>query len=335
MKPLLLFFHFALFVFHFSLIRAQDTFSIVALDSVTGEVGSAGASCVDLFGFPGYADDFLGDLIPGVGAINTQAYYLGGNQSNARARMNQGDTPQEIIDWLVANDVQNNPTIRQYGIVGFVNGSPQSAAHTGANTNDYKGHVLGPTYSIQGNILLGQEVLDSMEARFNNASGDLACKLMAALQGANMVGADTRCATNNSSSLFAFVKVSQPNDPYGSPSFLVSVRTQNGDSIEPIDTLQTLFDAVKNCSTTGINTQPRMNELRIYPQPAQDQIKIEISGMENTEVEYQVVDALGRAILRTRSTAQTTLDLRNWAPGVYTLRAKIGDQVLSKSFLKN
>ena len=54
-------------------VNAQDTFSIVAVDTITGEVGSAGASCVDLFS-AGITDiGFLGDLFPGVGAINTQA----------------------------------------------------------------------------------------------------------------------------------------------------------------------------------------------------------------------------------------------------------------------
>ncbi len=233
--------------------RAQDTFSIVAVDSVTGEVGSAGASCVDLFqaGLPN--DDFLGQLLPNLGAINTQAWYIPANQNNATNQMNLGQTPSQIIQWLIANDVQGQPEKRQYGIVGFVNGSPESAAHTGSATDDYKNHIVGPNYAIQGNILLGQQVLDSMEARFLNEEGDLACKLMAALQGANMVGADTRCATNGTSSLFAFVKVAQPTDVFGSPSFLVSVRTADGAGIEPIDSLQTKFDLVKNCGPANLN----------------------------------------------------------------------------------
>ena len=223
-------------------VYAQDTFSIVAVDPTTGEVGSAGASCVDLFGTGLSDDSFLGQLIPNVGAINTQAYYLPANQNNATTRMNAGDTPSEIIQWLTDNDVQNTPENRQYGIAALVNGIPETAAHTGSSTDDYKNHILGTNYAIQGNILLGQEVLDSMESRFLNEPGDLACKLMAALQGANMVGADTRCSTNGTSSLFAFVKVAQPDDTFGSPSFKVSVRTQDNTGIEPIDSLQTLFN---------------------------------------------------------------------------------------------
>lgn len=245
---------------------AQDTFSIVAIDSLTGEVGSAGASCVDLFqaGLPN--DDFLGVLIPGVGAINTQAYYSTVNQNNATAQMQSGNSPSQIIQWLVANDVQGSPEIRQYGIAAFVNGSPEAAAYTGSSTNDYKNHIVGPNYSIQGNILLGQEVLDSMEARFLAEEGDLACKLMAALQGANMVGADTRCAPDGTSSLFAFLKVAQPNDPMASPSLLVSVRTHDNSGIEPIDSLQVLFNQIQLCGNSGLGelTHPNKQILKVF-----------------------------------------------------------------------
>ncbi len=316
-------------------LAAQDTFSIVAVDSVTGEVGSAGASCVDLFSFPGYTNHFLGDLIPGVGAINTQAYYLAGNQTNARTRMNAGDTPQQIIDWLVANDIEGNPNIRQYGVVGLVNGSPQAAAHTGVNTDNYKGHVLGPNYSIQGNILLGQMVLDSMEAQFNRASGDLACKLMAALQGANMVGADTRCSVNGTSSLFAFVKVSQPNDPYGSPSFLVSVKTHNNAGIEPIDTLQTLFDAVKTCNVTAVAQPEAMRQLRVYPNPAADQLTVEWVGAESDVLGVHILDAMGRVVLQMNCSNLQPISIGHLSRGLYRLQVVDGENKQGVTLIKN
>ena len=240
---------------------SQDTFSIVAIDSLTGEVGSAGASCVDMFTTGISTNDFLGQLIPDLGAINTQAWYIPSNQTNATNRMNMGDTPSQIIDWLVVNDVQSTPELRQYGIVAMVNGSPQAAAYTGTSTDNYKNHIIGDNYSIQGNILLGQEVLDSMEARFMNESGDLTCKLMAALQGANMAGADSRCSGNGTSSLFAFIKVAQPTDMFGSPSFNISVRTHSNSNIEPIDSLQIMFDISHNCSSLNISENHSFREL--------------------------------------------------------------------------
>jgi len=66
-------------------VSAQDTFSIVAVDTVTGEIGSAGASCVGPFG--GVGAFILSDVIEGIGAIHTQASYLAANQQNAHNRM--------------------------------------------------------------------------------------------------------------------------------------------------------------------------------------------------------------------------------------------------------
>lgn len=274
---------------------AQDTFSIVAVDSITGEVGSAGASCVDLFqaGMP--TDDFIGVLIPGVGAINTQAYYLVANQNNATNQMQIGQTPDQIIQWLVANDVQSNPTIRQYGVAAMINGSPQTAAHTGSSTNDYKNHIVGPNYAIQGNILLGQQVLDSMEARFLAEEGDLACKLMAALQGANMVGADTRCAPDGTSSLFAYVKVAQPSDAMGAPSFLASVRTHDNSGIEPIDSLQTIFGQMKACGAADIE---ELNNTEKYLVRIIDFMGRECEFKTNTPLIYIYSDGTRERILK-------------------------------------
>ena len=65
-------------------------------------------------------------------------------------------------------------------------------------------HILGPNYAIQGNILLGQQILDSMEYYFLNTSGCLPERLMAAMNGAKVVGADTRCMVEGTSSLSAF-----------------------------------------------------------------------------------------------------------------------------------
>lgn len=315
-------------------VYSQDTFSIVAVDSITGEVGSAGASCVDLTGFPGFSDDFLGELFPGTGAINTQAYYIQANQINARNRMNAGDTPEEIIDWLINNDVNNQPQFRQYGIVGLVDGMPQSAGHTGSSTDDYKNHILGPNYSIQGNILLGQEILDSMEARFLNEKGDLACKLMAALQGANVVGADTRCAPNGSSSLFAFVKVAQPDDVFGSPSFVQSVRTQNGANIEPIDSLQTLFDNVHNCSL--VSTEDFTNEeieIRVFPNPFTDRITIQNHG--DGELHMVLWDARGKRIKRALIDESIEMNTSDLSKGIYYIKLSNDSNTIIQKVVKN
>lgn len=312
-------------------IVAQDTFSIVAVDSITGEVGSAGASCVELPG--SYTTHFLGQLLPNVGAINTQAYYLPANQTNARLRMEEGMSPSEIIQWLQENDAQNNPSQRQYGIVGFVDGSPEAAAFTGSNTDDYKNHITGPNYSIQGNILLGQQVLDQMEYNFLNADGDLACRLMAALQGANMVGADTRCSIYGTSSLFSFIKVAQTDDVYGDPSFVLGVKTLEGDGVEPIDSLQVLFDEVHSCSGVGINESIiEENLFQISPNPIQTELSIK-SDLEKV-YQVQLLNTSGEIILESSILKKLVLDISEFEGGIYFLRFYNGKESYLKKVLK-
>ena len=313
---------------------SQDTFSIVAVDSVTGEVGSAGASCVDLFQFGLPNDDFIGQLIPGVGAINTQAWYIPANQNNATTQMNAGSTPNEIIEWLIANDVQNQPERRQYGIVSYNNGSPESAGFTGTSTDDYKNHITGPNYAIQGNILLNQAVLDSMEARFLNETGDLACKLMAALQGANIVGADTRCAPNGTSSLFAYVKVAQPNDVFGSPSFLASVRTYNNAGIEPIDSLQTKFNMLQSCGNASLSESTFAQAIKIAPNPATDYINVEFDSQINNEMQYQICGLNGNLIFEGKLESDSKIDLKSLNPGAYLLKVKIDELWMTQKIIK-
>lgn len=301
-----------------SAIQAQDTFSMVAIDTVTGEVGSAGASCVDLTTISGLSDHFLGELFPGKGAINTQAYYVPANQVNARNRMNAGDSPAEIIEWLIENDVSSQPQLRQYGIVALVNGSPQSAGHTGASTDDYKNHVTGSHYSIQGNILLGQEILDSMESRFLAAEGSLACRLMAALQGANVVGADTRCANNGTSSLFAFIKVAKPDDVFGSPSFIRSVRTKANAGIEPIDSLQIIFDNTVDCGTSSIQDKSGVIlDFNMSPNPVSSILHLTTTSTLPCQV--SVYDITGQMIIARSMDSQLNLDMSYCPPGMYTI----------------
>ena len=229
---------------------SQDTFSITAVDPVTGLVGSAGASCVA-------GSIILSDVHPNRGVIHTQAYYISANQVYARNLMNLGLTPQQIIDSVTMHDAQNNPGIRQYGITDFVGNTVRTAGYTGVNCTNYKNHNLGPTFTVQGNILLGQQILDSMYSRYINTPGTMAEKLMAALQGAKVIGADTRCQPVRSS-ISAFIRVAKPTDPQSGPYWLdLNVQTVPSPK-DPIDSLQILFN---QWQVTGIS-----NNQGIYPE---------------------------------------------------------------------
>ncbi|MCX6249585.1 MAG: DUF1028 domain-containing protein [Bacteroidetes bacterium] len=228
---------------------AQDTFSIVAIDSLTGEIGSAGASCVSSSSSYPHGAQILSDVIPGIGAIHTQAAWDPANQSNAHDWMMMGLPPQQIIDSLVAHDAGGNPTTRQYGIVDYNGGHPRSAAYTGMNCSNYKNDTANLNYSIQGNILMGQQILDSMQTRFLNTTGTLADRLMAALQGAKVIGADTRCAVHGTSSESSFLRVAKITDPADSLYLDLWMAYPAGTTgifpKDPIDSLQILYNLWK------------------------------------------------------------------------------------------
>ncbi|MBC8172583.1 MAG: DUF1028 domain-containing protein [Chitinophagales bacterium] len=306
------------------ILLAQDTFSICAVDPVTGEVGSAGASCIA-------GSKIISDIHAGVGVIHTQAYYLPGNQNYAEDLMDEGVSPDDIIDSLIANDVSGTPEFRQYGIVDLVDGG-RSAAYTGSSTDDYKNHITGPTYAIQGNILLGQEILDSMEAKFLNTEGTLACRLMAALQGANVPGADTRCLDDGISSLSAFLRVAVPDD--GSSPFIdFNVANVGTTGIEPIDSLQTLFDAEGGCSTVAIHV-PLKPAIKIFPVPASEKIIVQNTG---DYVRIILRDITGKYILEKEvSGNEMTISVHDFSAGWYVIEliAENGESVSGKIILE-
>lgn len=298
-------------------LQAQDTFSIIAVDPETGDIGSAGASCINLNN--SNWDQWITDIIPGRGGVNSQAYVCipNVNLENAMDRMSAGDSPQEIIDWLMLNDAcssQNfNPEYRQYGIVDFdLAGNPRSAGFTGSLTDDYKEDRQGPTYSIQGNILLDQSVIDQMEFIFNNTNGTLADRLMAALQGANFPGADNRCLASGTSSRAAYMVVYHADDTPGAPYLRLVVPAQSP-GIEPIDLLQGLYD---DFTTLGSDDQQKLHEIKLWPNPANQQINLEL-GPEVILQQLEVRNILGQK--QSINQSGTALEVAHLSPGLYLL----------------
>lgn len=281
---------------------AQDTFSIVAIDSVTGEIGSAGASCVGSSGTYPHGAQILSDVIPGVGAIHTQAAWDPTNQQNAHNWMLMGLAPQQIIDSLVAHDAAGNPTTRQYGIADYNGGHPRSAAYTGINCSNYKNDTAHLNYSIQGNILMGQQILDSMQTRFLTTQGTLADRLMAALQGAKVIGADTRCAVHNTSSQSSFLRVAKMTDPYDTlwlDLWMAYPTNYPGIfPVDPIDSLQTLYNLWK--ASTGIHDKGKVppDLVRVY------NVERGITVFDFTlckdwqNMQLTIFDLLGRSLLK-------------------------------------
>lgn len=310
MKKLLIL---VLILVYISQIKSQDTFSICAIDTITGEVGSAGASCA----YVNQGIRILSDIHPGIGVVHTQAQYEPVNQIYARNLMNQGLSPQQIIDSLVANDIYNNPGIRQYGIVDFRDDNPRSAAYTGQNCFDHKNHITGRNYSIQGNILLGQQILDSMEARFLRAEGELACRLMEALQGAKVVGADTRCMADGISSIGAFLRVAQPDDPVNNLYLEYNIPIAD-DGVDPIDTLQVLIDNWGGCVNNYLYSISSDLHLKVYPNPASQKVSFEFANKKHqTTISIYNIEGIQIKYFNLNGQSAINWDVSHLPKGIY------------------
>ena len=161
------------------------TFSIVARDPATGELGVA----VESKYFS------VGSVVPwaraGVGAVATQSLAKTTYGSEGLRLMAQGKSPREALDALVADDPE-----RARRQVGMIDASGRTAAFTGAECVAWAGHREGENFSVQGNLLAGEEVLTGMVEAFEHArkieGSELAEWLVAALQAGQAAGGDRR-----------------------------------------------------------------------------------------------------------------------------------------------
>ncbi|MDZ7291703.1 MAG: DUF1028 domain-containing protein [candidate division KSB1 bacterium] len=157
------------------------TFSIVARDSLKGELGVAVASRF-------FA---VGNVVPwakaGVGAVATQSFANTSFGWRGLELLEKGLTPEEVVNVLLRHD--DNPTRRQIGIVAA---DGKSATYTGENCIAWAGGRHGPNYAVQGNILAGEAVVTAMEKAFLETKGTLADRLYAALVAGDAQGGDAR-----------------------------------------------------------------------------------------------------------------------------------------------
>ena len=170
---------------------ASGTWSIVLVDKKTGEVASGCATCLEGLDLEIYCPVIL----VGIGAANAQSQIdsTGANRQYIWAKMQEGKAPVGIIADLAGLDPGHQN--RQYGIADL-NGRKKT--FTGANCGQWAGGVDGRVgsiyYSIQGNVLAGAKVVDDAEVAIRDTEGDLADKLMAAMEAAHNVGGDGRCS---------------------------------------------------------------------------------------------------------------------------------------------
>lgn len=158
-----------------------STFSIVARDSITGEIGVAVASRF-------FA---VGSVVPwakaNVGAVATQSFANTSFGWRGLELLERGATPEDAMKILLRNDTE--PDRRQVGIVGT---DGKSATYTGKNCVPWAGGRNGPNYAVQGNILTGEDVVIALEHGFLTTEGTLADRLYAALAAGDSKGGDSR-----------------------------------------------------------------------------------------------------------------------------------------------
>jgi uncharacterized Ntn-hydrolase superfamily protein len=157
------------------------TFSIVARDPATGELGVA----VQSHWFS------VGSVVPwaeaGVGALATQSFVEPSYGPLGLALMKEGVEPEAALKRLLAKDDQR--AVRQ---VAFVDAKGRAAAHTGEGCIPGAGHHVGRGYTTEANLMLTGEVPDAMAKAYEAAHGPLAERLLAALDAAQGVGGDIR-----------------------------------------------------------------------------------------------------------------------------------------------
>jgi uncharacterized Ntn-hydrolase superfamily protein len=162
-------------------VRPVSTYSIVALDPENGELGVA----VQSHWFS------VGALVPwaraGVGAVATQSLVDPSYGPLGLELMAAGRSAPQALHGLLQADP--HPEIRQ---VAMIDARGNVAAHTGSNCIPEAGNRTGENYSVQANLMANDTVPDAMAEAFERAEGDLAGRMLRALEAAEAAGGDIR-----------------------------------------------------------------------------------------------------------------------------------------------
>ena len=161
--------------------RPVATYSIVARDPETAEIGVA----VQSHWFS------VGSIVPwadaGVGAVATQSFVEPAYGPLGLELIRAGRSAGEALKALVSTDGDEN--VRQ---VGMVDASGRVAAHTGSRAVQAAGHHLGEGFATQANMMERATVWSAMARAYEQADGDLAERMLQALEAAQAEGGDIR-----------------------------------------------------------------------------------------------------------------------------------------------
>ena len=157
------------------------TFSIVAFEPETDSLGVAVQS------------RFLavGSVVPwaraGVGAVATQAMANYNYGPHGLDLMSEGNSAEQAVQALTSADED-----REHRQIGVVDALGRASTFTGSECFDWAGGVTGEHYAAQGNILVGRETVEAMASTYEQTDGDLAARLLSALDAGQGAGGDSR-----------------------------------------------------------------------------------------------------------------------------------------------
>ena len=208
------------------------TFSIAAVDPVTGESGVAVTT----------RNPCVGNGVPwvraGVGAVATQASTRTEYGVELLDSLAAGETAQKALSEALAADERAEH--RQVGVIGLDGGSAQ---HTGSETRPWSGHRAGKNYVTQGNLLEGSDVLEAVARSFESTEGSgrhLADRLIAALQAGQARGGDARKGRTQS----ATVIVADPRPGHSRRPDRISTHVNVCEHPQPVQELRRIYDTI-------------------------------------------------------------------------------------------
>lgn len=248
-------------------VPVSATWSVVAVDARTGRVVISSATCVAqerLLSFPSKGlMDVQAIVVPGVGVAAAQAGVdvTRQNQALIYEQLEEGTDPRLILDMLYGDpDIQR----RQFGIVDMTGRSIGFSGRGNSPASlSVQGRVPGTDiyYSVQGNILASDAVVQNAARALERAEGDVTDKVMAAMEAADAAGGDRRCTCetppvpdapcDGRNAHVAYILAADPDDPAGE-SFndgdyfmFIDVTDQNIEADEnanPVITLRMRYD---------------------------------------------------------------------------------------------
>ena len=270
---------------------AFATWSVIAVDAKTGQVIIASATCVRQAGFPQRQPvpardlmDLQAVIVPGIGVAACQAGAdnTRENQMLVYTELKKGTPPTQILEML-----KKDPNIerRQFGILAIPDGKNITNQNNKAGFNGtgnsqsslfFGGSVGDIHYQVQGNTLLGYQVVHSAALAFTRASGTMADRVMAAMEAADANGGDHRCNCGNNPLTFvpcdnktahvAYITIANKEDEVtgkthndGKYFAYISVTDANikeGESANPVKTLRTRYNAWVKAGSKRTDSPP-------------------------------------------------------------------------------